>query len=114
MNKTLTALAVATTFAVAAVATPTTADARWWGWRGGAFVGGLAAGALIGSAYARPYYGYGSYYGGYNGHYSNYYYPAASYYNYYAPTPVYYSYYATPHPYYNCWRGRYGYRYRVC
>jgi len=62
-----------------------------------------------------PYYGYGSYYGGgYNGYYSNYYYPAATYYNYYAPAPVYYSYYATPYPYYNCWRWRYGYRYRVC
>ena len=110
MKKSLTALAVATTFAVAAVATPTTADARWWGWRGGAFIGGLAAGALIGSAYARPYYGYG----GYNGYYSNYYYPAASYSNYYAAAPVYYSYYATPYPSYNCWRWRYGYRYRVC
>jgi BA14K-like protein len=37
---------------------------RGWGWGGGAFVGGLAAGALIGGAVAAPYY-YGSpyYYG---------------------------------------------------
>jgi predicted lipid-binding transport protein (Tim44 family) len=59
MRKTLTALAAAATFATAAVATPTTADARWWGWRGGALIGGLAAGAIIGgaySAYASPYY----------------------------------------------------------
>jgi hypothetical protein len=37
---------------------------RGWGWGGGAFVGGLAAGALIGGAIAAPYY-YGSpyYYG---------------------------------------------------
>ena len=34
MTKTLTALATAATIAVATVATPTTADARW-GWRGG-------------------------------------------------------------------------------
>ena len=42
MRKTLTALATAATIAIATVATPTTADARW-GWRGGAFFGGLAA-----------------------------------------------------------------------
>jgi hypothetical protein len=37
---------------------------RGWGWGGGAFVGGLAAGAIIGGAIAAPYY-YGSpyYYG---------------------------------------------------
>jgi hypothetical protein len=108
MRKSLTALAAAATFAAAAVAAPTTADARW-GWRGGAFIGGLAAGAVIGGALARPYYG--GYYGGY---YNSYYYPGPAYYNYYAPAPVYYDYYAAPQPYYGCWRFRYGYRYRVC
>lgn len=38
---------------------------RGWGWGGGAFVGGLAAGALIGGALAAPYYyGPGPYYYG--------------------------------------------------
>src|SRR5262249_41097260 len=38
-------------------------DVRW-GWRGGAFFGGLVAGGLIGAAIARPYYGgYGYGYG---------------------------------------------------
>jgi hypothetical protein len=45
----------------------------WWGWRGGrwgwwgpgAVIGGLAAGAIVGSAIAAPpYYGPGPYYGG--------------------------------------------------
>lgn len=36
---------------------------RGWGWGGGAFVGGLAAGAIIGGAIAAPYYyGYPGYY----------------------------------------------------
>ncbi len=115
MRKTLTALATAATFAAASIAAPTTADARWRG--GGFFLGGLAAGAIIGSAFARPYYG--GYYGGYGGYgyggYGGYggYYPAPAYYGYYAPAPVYYNYYA-PSPYYGCWRWRYGYRYRVC
>jgi hypothetical protein len=65
MRKTLTALATAATVAVAAVATPGTAEAHW-GWRGPAFFGGLAAGALIAGAFA-PHYYYGGpyYYGGY-------------------------------------------------
>ena len=103
MRKTLTALAAAGTIAIAAVATPTTADARW-GWWGPA-LGGLAVGAIIGSALPRPAYGYYGYYG----------YPAYSYYGYapaysgYAYSPG-YSY--APRPYYSC--GRYGYRYRAC
>ena len=108
MRKTLTALAAAATIAVAAVATPTTADARrgWWGPALGAF----AAAAIISSAFARPYYGYYSpYYGPY---YSGYYAPYYGGYGYYAPAPAYYSY--APRPYYNCWRWRNGYRYRVC
>jgi hypothetical protein len=63
MRKSLTALAAAI-IAVAAVTMPTTADARWRGWWGPA-LGGFAVGALVGSAFARPYYGYGypAYYG---------------------------------------------------
>lgn len=115
MRKSLTALAAAATVAGAAIATPTTADARW-GWWGPA-LGGFAIGAIIGGALARPYYGYG--YGSYGYGYG---YPA---YGYYAPTyygyaPAYYGYapaysgYYAPRPYYRCWRWRHGYRYRVC
>jgi hypothetical protein len=57
-RKSLTALAAAATIAVAAIATPTTADARW-GW--GPALGGFAVEAIIGSALARPYYGYYGY-----------------------------------------------------
>ena len=112
MRKTLTAVAAAATIGVAAVATPTTADARW-GWWGPA-LGAFAVGAIVGGALARPYY-YGGYYGGYYPAYS--YYPtygysyAPGYYGVYAPA---YSYAFAPRPYYSCWRGRYGYRYRVC
>jgi hypothetical protein len=74
MRKTLTALATAATVAVAAVAAPTGAEARW-GWRGPGLFGGLVAGALIAGAFAPRYYGYdygypayGSYYGGYGGY----------------------------------------------
>jgi hypothetical protein len=63
MTKTLATLVVGATVAIGAVASPTTADARW---RHGGFpvapvIGGLAAGALVGAALAapRPYYGYG-------------------------------------------------------
>jgi hypothetical protein len=88
--------------AVAAVAVPQTAQARWgggWhggGWRGGgAVLGGLAAGAIIGGALAAPYYyGGGPYYGGYG-------------------------YYGGAYAYGQCWRERvatpYGWRWqRVC
>jgi hypothetical protein len=65
MRRTLSALAVAATVAIATVATLTDADARWrrhhhHGFPVGAIVGGLAAGALIGSAFAVPRY-YGAY-----------------------------------------------------
>ena len=116
MRKSLTALAAAGTIAVAAIAAPTAAEARR-GWWIGPAIGGFAAAAIIGSAFARPYYGgygYGGYYGGYGGGYYNSYYPGPTYYSYYAPQPAYYDYYYTPRPYYNCWRWRYGYRYRVC
>jgi hypothetical protein len=114
MRKALTALVAASTIAIAAVATPTTADARrgWWG--PAAVFGGFAAATIASAAFARPYYG------GYYGYYE----PAPVYYNYYAPAPVYYDYYPVPQqpyygnyyrePYYDCWRWRIGYRYRVC
>ena len=102
MRKAVTALAVAGTIAAATVANLSTADARR-GWWGPAVIGGIAAGAIIGSAFARPNYGYGY---GYHA-------PAPVYYDYYTPAPAYYGYYA-PGPYYGCWRWRYGYRYRVC
>jgi hypothetical protein len=99
MRKTLTALTAAATLAIAAVATTTTADARFGGWRGPGIIGGLAAGAIIGGALAAPYYygGYGpGYYGGYG--------------------PGYYGY--GPGPSYPCWRRSWnGYRwmrYRAC
>ena len=107
MRKALTALAAAATFAAAAIAVPATADARW-GWRGGAFFGGLAAAAIIGGALSRPYYGYGY---GYNygyGYYPQQYYYAPAYS--YAPAPAYY--YGAPGPYYGDYRWRRGYRYR--
>src|SRR5260221_13245898 len=79
----LTALAAAT-IAVAGVATPTTADARSRGWWGPA-LGGFAVGALVGSAFARPYYAYPFAYGpsyGYGYPAYGYAYPAYSSYSY--------------------------------
>ena len=70
MRKVLTALVMAVGLGAAAVATSSTADARWygrWGWGPGPFVGGLAAGAIVGGALAAPYYyPYGPY--GYYGY----------------------------------------------
>src|SRR5262245_46638168 len=67
MTKTLTALAAAATIGIGAVAAPTSASAQWRHHHGGAGIaagvlGGLAAGAIIGSATA-PYYAdpYGAY-----------------------------------------------------
>jgi hypothetical protein len=119
MRKSLTALAAAATIGTAAIAAPTSAEARW-GWWGPA-LGGLAVGAIIGSALAAPAYGYGYGYPAYSYGYG---YPAYGYgyapaYSGYAPAysgyaPGYYGYAYAPRPYYSCWRGRYGYRYRVC
>jgi len=86
--------------AAATIATPNTAAAGY-GWWGPAVAGGFVAGAIIGSAFPRPYsYGYG------------YYAPGPVYYDYYLPGPAYYGYYA-PQPYVGCWAWRYGYR-RAC
>ncbi len=101
MRKTLTALAAAATIAIAAVATPTSADARWRGWRGPAFFGGLAAGAFIAGALARPYYAPRPYYYGQGPVY------------YYAPGPVEYEVYPAP-AYDSCYIWRRGYRYYAC
>jgi hypothetical protein len=67
MRKILTAFVAAASLAVAAVATSGPAEA-WgrggWGWGWG--LGGFAAGAIVGSALAAPYYnpyGYYGYYG---------------------------------------------------
>lgn len=69
MKKIVTALVAAATIAVAAMATSGSADARpWgrgWGWGPGPFIGGLAAGAIIGGALAAPYYYPYGYYGPY-------------------------------------------------
>ena len=64
MRKTLTALAMAATFALATVATPQSAQARN-GRIAAGIIGGLAVGALIGAAAAHggPYYRPRYYYG---------------------------------------------------
>jgi hypothetical protein len=101
MRTAVATLATVATIAAATIAAPTSADARW-GWWGPGLVGGFAAGAVVGTALARPYYYPYGYYG--------YYAPAPIYYDYYVPAPAYYGY--GPRPYYGCWRHRY--RYRVC
>jgi hypothetical protein len=84
MRKTLTALVAATTLGVAAL--PSSAEARW-GW--GGFGVGLATGAIIGGALARPYYPYYGYPAYYPGCYPGY-------------CPGYYGYY--PYSRYRYWR----------
>jgi len=64
MTRTFTALAAVGVIAAAAMAAPTTAEARG-GRIAAGVIGGLAAGAIVGSAFGAPYYGYGGpYYGG--------------------------------------------------
>jgi hypothetical protein len=61
MKKTLVTVAVGATVAIGAVASPTTADARWHhGFPVAPVGGGLAAGAVLGAALAAPspYYAY--------------------------------------------------------
>jgi hypothetical protein len=57
MKKTLATLALGATVSIGAVASPTTADARWHGFPVAPIVGGLAAGVILGAALAvpRPY-----------------------------------------------------------
>jgi hypothetical protein len=73
-GKTLTTIAAAATLAIAAVAAPQPAQARDGGAIAAGIIGGLAVGAIIGSAAAR---GGPSYYGEPRRHY-------------YRPAPVYY------------------------
>jgi hypothetical protein len=82
------------------VATPTTADARWRGGWWGPALGGFALGALIGSAFPRPYYAYPYY--GYGYGYPAYGYGYAAYsYGYPAYNYAYPAYYGdSPRPYY--------------
>jgi hypothetical protein len=95
MRKALTVLAAAAIIAASAV--PTAADARR-GARGTAEGSGAAAGA--------PYRYFG---GSYNSGL-----PAPVYFDYYGFNPIYYDDYAAPQVSDDCWRYRYGYRYRVC
>jgi hypothetical protein len=77
----------------------------WWG----PAIGAFAVGAIVGSAFARPYYG--GYFGGYYPSYSSYPAYGYSYPSYgYSYAPAYYGYAYAPRPYYSCWR----YGYRVC
>jgi hypothetical protein len=63
ISKTLTALAAVAAFGLAAVAAPQPAKAHDGGAVAAGIIGGLAAGAIIGSAAAHgPYYGPGYYY----------------------------------------------------
>jgi hypothetical protein len=63
ITKSLTALAVAATLAVAAFAAPQPAEAHDGGAVAAGVIGGLAVGAIIGSAANSHYYGPGPYYG---------------------------------------------------
>jgi hypothetical protein len=64
MRKTLIAIAAAATVALGSFAMPQPAQARHGGAVAAGIIGGLAAGAIIGSAAAQgPYYGPGYYYG---------------------------------------------------
>ena len=111
MKRSLTALVLAGSLATATIAMPTQADARrlrGWGWG----LGGLAIGAIVGAAlarpyYARPYYYAPGYYGyAYPGYSYGYGYPAYSYGNAY---PAYGGYYPGPYDGYGSWRGPAGY-----
>lgn len=64
MKKTLISCATAATLALGALAVPTSAEARGGGALAAGIIGGLAVGAIVGSAAANPYYAPGpAYYG---------------------------------------------------
>jgi hypothetical protein len=66
MRKILNALVVAAIISGAAIATSSNSEAGGWGWGPGAVLGGVFAGAVVGSAIAsRPYYYPYGYYGPY-------------------------------------------------
>jgi hypothetical protein len=67
VKKILGGLVAVTLVGATALATTTSAEARWGGWGGwGWGVGAFAAGAVIGSALTAPYYGYYTYAPGYS------------------------------------------------
>lgn len=83
MKNIFLSIAVAATLIVAGFATPDTAHARPWGWRGGYYGGSYYGGSpYYGGGYGyRPYYQ--PYYGGYTTYRPNYYsYPSYSTYSY--------------------------------
>lgn len=96
MKKTLSAIAAAATLILASVASPQPAHAGKGGAVAAGVIGGLAVGAILGSALAQPHYGYAPGYA-------------------YAPGPAYYR----PHcywareRYWNGWRWH-THRVRVC
>lgn len=82
MKNVILSIAAAATLFVASLATPATAEAGPWGWRGG-------------------YYGGPAYYGGYYRPYYGGYYRPYSYGNYYQPYGTYYRGYGYGYPAYN-------------
>src|SRR5436190_5761701 len=104
MKKPLIAIVMAGAIICATLSSSTNAEARrgWWG----PALGGFAAGAIIASAFARPYYGYGYGYG-YPYRYASYGYPYSYGYSYYRP--AYYGYYRPA--YYGYYRPAYSFGY---
>jgi hypothetical protein len=62
MRKILTALIAAASIGAATLAMSSPADARWVRWGPGPVIGGLAAGAIIGSAIAAAFYYHSPYF----------------------------------------------------
>jgi hypothetical protein len=109
MKTRLTAVASAGMIALAAIATPNKAEARWNGWWiPGAIVGGLALGAAIASSH-NYYYGYAPYYAYGYGPYAYGYAPYAYRYDPYAYEYGSYA-YAAPRYYYRDYRYQRPYR----
>jgi len=97
MKRIFLSIAIVLTLLVGSLATPSTADARPWGYRGGYYGGG----GYYGSGY-RPYYGYSRY----NSYYS---YPRYNAYYSYPRYNTYYRGYGYPGYYYGNPGYRYGY-----